>query len=149
MCYTNRLPSPRRIRLFPAGGLEASYSDLLAANLAASALRGESLQRPSCLPRVIGLIMSPIIYSRPSRHSRNQPVSYTRRKMASPFNIIRTSIYGACLFISWIFLLYSKRPTGSVILFTVICLAMAGHFQSVLAASDLSGHACIPFETLL
>jgi hypothetical protein len=27
---------------------------------------------------------------------------------------------------------------GTVILFTVICLAMAGHFQSVLVASDLS-----------
>lgn len=27
---------------------------------------------------------------------------------------------------------------GTVVLFTVICLAMAGHFQSVLAASNLS-----------
>jgi len=38
----------------------------------------------------------------------------------SLFNKIRASIY------------------GTVILFTVICLAMAGHFQSVLAASDLT-----------
>lgn len=38
----------------------------------------------------------------------------------SLFNTIRTSIY------------------GTVILFTIICLAMAGHFQSVLAASDLT-----------
>lgn len=30
------------------------------------------------------------------------------------------------------------QAKGTVILFTVICLAMAGHFQSVLAASDLS-----------
>jgi len=29
---------------------------------------------------------------------------------------------------------------GSVLLFTGICLAMAGHFQSVLAASDLSAY---------
>jgi len=36
------------------------------------------------------------------------------------FNTIRTSIY------------------ATVLLFTVICLAMAGHFQSVLAASDLT-----------
>lgn len=28
--------------------------------------------------------------------------------------------------------------TGTVFLFTLICLAMAGHFQHVLAASDLS-----------
>jgi len=40
--------------------------------------------------------------------------------MSSLFNTIRASIY------------------GSVVLFTVICLAMAGHFQSVLAASDLT-----------
>jgi len=40
--------------------------------------------------------------------------------MTSLFNIIRTSIY------------------ASVVLFTVICLAMAGHFQSVLAASNLT-----------
>lgn len=30
---------------------------------------------------------------------------------------------------------------GSVLLFTGICLAMAGHFQSVLAASDLSAYS--------
>jgi hypothetical protein len=40
--------------------------------------------------------------------------------MSSLFNTIRNSIY------------------GTVILFTVICLAMAGHFQAVLAASDLT-----------
>ncbi|KAG6814190.1 hypothetical protein H0H92_000867 [Tricholoma furcatifolium] len=40
--------------------------------------------------------------------------------MPSVFNILRASIYGA------------------VLLFTVICLAMAGHFQQVLAASDLT-----------
>ncbi|KAF8913911.1 hypothetical protein CPB84DRAFT_1757893 [Gymnopilus junonius] len=44
----------------------------------------------------------------------------SRARMSSLFNTIRASIY------------------GTVILFTVICLAMAGHFQSVLAASDLT-----------
>jgi hypothetical protein len=33
---------------------------------------------------------------------------------------------------------------GSVLLFTGICLAMAGHFQSVLAASDLSAYSLLP-----
>jgi len=56
----------------------------------------------------------------PSRHFRNQPVSRTRKRMSSLFNTVRASIY------------------SSVVLFTVICLAMAGHFQSVLAASDLT-----------
>lgn len=32
----------------------------------------------------------------------------------------------------------SERALGAVLLFTVICLAMAGSFQQVLAASDLS-----------
>ncbi|EAU84803.2 hypothetical protein CC1G_00322 [Coprinopsis cinerea okayama7 len=52
--------------------------------------------------------------------SRNQPNPSSRSRMPSLFNTIRASIY------------------GSVLLFTVICLAMAGHFQSVLAASDLT-----------
>ncbi|KAF6762123.1 hypothetical protein DFP72DRAFT_596697 [Ephemerocybe angulata] len=47
------------------------------------------------------------------------PISRSRR-MPSLFNTARASIY------------------GTVLLFTVICLAMAGHFQSVLAASDLT-----------
>jgi hypothetical protein len=34
--------------------------------------------------------------------------------------------------------------TGAVLLFTVICLAMAGHFQTVLAASDLSTYPPLP-----
>jgi len=42
---------------------------------------------------------------------------------------------------------------GTLILFTVICLAMAGHFQSVLAASDLSeehlAHRLYPFPLIL
>jgi hypothetical protein len=46
--------------------------------------------------------------------------SSPRVKMPILFNTIRASIY------------------GSVLLFTAICLAMAGHFQSVLAASDLT-----------
>jgi len=50
----------------------------------------------------------------PSRHET------PRSRMPSLFNLIRTWIYGA------------------VILFTVICLAMAGHFEQVLAASDLT-----------
>ncbi|KAF8812423.1 hypothetical protein BYT27DRAFT_7182860 [Phlegmacium glaucopus] len=64
--------------------------------------------------------MSPIALPTPSRHFRNQPVSHTRKRMSSLFNTVRASIY------------------GSVVLCTVICLAMAGHFQSVLAASDLT-----------
>jgi hypothetical protein len=36
---------------------------------------------------------------------------------------------------------------GSVLLFTGICLAMAGHFQSVLAASDLSAYD-LPFVSV-
>jgi hypothetical protein len=66
--------------------------------------------------------MSPITLSMPSRHFRHQPeaANHTRKKMTSLFNTIRVSIY------------------GSVVLFTTICLAMAGHFQSVLAASDLT-----------
>jgi len=53
-----------------------------------------------------------------SKHSAN--ISSLRAKMPVLFNTIRASIY------------------GSVLLFTGICLAMAGHFQSVLAASDLT-----------
>ncbi|KAF9485343.1 hypothetical protein BDN70DRAFT_871369 [Pholiota conissans] len=52
-------------------------------------------------------------------NSRTNPPASSRARM-SLFNIIRTSIY------------------GTVILFTVICLSMAGHFQSVLASSDLT-----------
>ncbi|KAF8897545.1 hypothetical protein BD779DRAFT_1491460 [Infundibulicybe gibba] len=50
----------------------------------------------------------------------NSTSSSPRIRMASLFNKIRASIY------------------ASVLLFTVICLAMAGHFQQVLAASDLT-----------
>jgi hypothetical protein len=62
--------------------------------------------------------------SSPSRHHKSKPSTTTtpptRAKMPILFNTIRASIY------------------GSVLLFTGICLAMAGHFQSVLAASDLT-----------
>jgi len=72
------------------------------------------------LPRVLTFIMwPPIVLPTLFRHSRTQPVSHTR-KMSTLFNTIRASIY------------------GSVVLFTVICLAMAGRFQSVLAVSDLT-----------
>jgi len=54
---------------------------------------------------------------------QTQPAS--SRVRMSLFSIIRTSLY------------------GTVILFTVICLAMAGHFQSVLVASNLTRF--IPF----
>jgi len=56
-------------------------------------------------------------------HRRKHSTTNTpspRVKMPILFNTIRASIY------------------GSVLLFTGICLAMAGHFQSVLAASDLT-----------
>lgn len=36
----------------------------------------------------------------------------------------------------------SEEIVASVVLFTLICLAMAGHFQHVLAASDLSKLSC-------
>jgi len=51
---------------------------------------------------------------------RHQPNLPSKSRMPSLFNTIRASIY------------------GTVLLFTVICLAMAGHFQTVLAASDLT-----------
>lgn len=52
----------------------------------------------------------------PSSSRRESPAS----RMPTLFNLIRVWIYGA------------------VLLFTVICLAMAGSFQQVLAASDLT-----------
>ncbi|KAF5388115.1 hypothetical protein D9615_000422 [Tricholomella constricta] len=60
----------------------------------------------------------------PPNRSRQapEPSSSPLRRSIMPFvfNTIRTSLY------------------GTVLLFTVICLAMAGHFQHVLAASDLT-----------
>ena len=58
--------------------------------------------------------------------SNNDPSPPQRSKMLTLFNLIRTSVY------------------GTVILFTVICLAMAGQFQSVLASSDLTRF--VPFS---
>lgn len=53
------------------------------------------------------------------------------------FNTIRASIYGIASDFSC--RRFIAHPlAGTVLLFTVICLSMAGHFQSVLAASDLS-----------
>jgi len=54
----------------------------------------------------------------PKPSSRSIP--HQKSRMPSLFNLIRTSLYGA------------------VILFTVICLSLAGHLQTVLAASDLT-----------
>ncbi|KIK06692.1 hypothetical protein K443DRAFT_247083 [Laccaria amethystina LaAM-08-1] len=65
--------------------------------------------------------MSPSMNNVRSRQTQPAP----RSRMSALFNTIRASIY------------------GSVLLFTVICLAMAGHFQTVLAASDLTRF--IPF----
>jgi len=56
----------------------------------------------------------------PLSQHRKKPSIFSRVKMSSLFNTIRATIYGL------------------VLLFTGICLAMAGHFQSVLAASDLT-----------
>ncbi|ESK96015.1 hypothetical protein Moror_7360 [Moniliophthora roreri MCA 2997] len=63
--------------------------------------------------------------SEPARHdsrSSSRPLNSSRNKsrMPSLFNIIRGVIF------------------ASAILFSIICLAMAGHFQNVLAASDLT-----------
>jgi len=55
-----------------------------------------------------------------SRQNQQSTTQRTRSRMPSLFNTIRASLYGV------------------VLLFTVICLAMAAHFQSVLAASDLT-----------
>jgi len=68
--------------------------------------------------------------SNPGVHFQQAPApprseSPQKRRMPTLFNLIRTSLY------------------GTVILFTVICLAVAGHLQSVLAASDLTRF--IPF----
>jgi len=52
-------------------------------------------------------------------------VPQKRSRMPTLFNLIRTSLY------------------GTIILFTVICLALAAHLQTVLAASDLTRF--IPF----
>ncbi|RDB22724.1 hypothetical protein Hypma_010187 [Hypsizygus marmoreus] len=52
--------------------------------------------------------------------SRNAPQRLFRISMPSLFNLIRSCIY------------------GTVLLFTLICVSMAGHFQHVLAASDLT-----------
>lgn len=52
-----------------------------------------------------------------SRSRQNPPTSKSRMAL---FNTLRLSIYGV------------------VVLFTVICLAMAGHFQAVLLSSDLT-----------
>jgi len=54
------------------------------------------------------------------RYQRSTTNIFSSVKMPILFNTIRASIY------------------GSILLFTGICLAMAGHFQSVLAASDLT-----------
>ena len=54
--------------------------------------------------------------------------------------------YMVCTSFVFMILLYSKTTAGFVILFTVICLAMAGHFQSVLATSDLSECPLILFR---
>ncbi|KAF9259530.1 hypothetical protein L218DRAFT_908283, partial [Marasmius fiardii PR-910] len=56
--------------------------------------------------------------SRASSHPLNS--SHRKTRMPSLFNLIRGVIF------------------ASAILFSIICLAMAGHFQTVLAASDLT-----------
>jgi len=62
--------------------------------------------------------MSPSAPASRSRQNRTAPSPRTR--MPTLFNTIRASIY------------------GSVLLFTIICLGMAGHLQAVLTASDLT-----------
>lgn len=80
------------------------------------------------------LIMSPSTNNVRSRQT--QPA--TRSRMSALFNTIRASIYGLLDRLLFSLLLIQFLHPGSVLLFTVICLAMAGHFQTVLAASDLS-----------
>ncbi|KAF5389108.1 hypothetical protein D9757_004901 [Collybiopsis confluens] len=66
--------------------------------------------------------MRPSDIRRSNSTTSNHPLNHSRRKsrMPSLFNSIRGGIYSAAL------------------LFTVVCLAMAGHFEAVLAASDLT-----------
>lgn len=56
--------------------------------------------------------------------------------MPSLFNLIRTCIYGEDIVLRS--QVIAEGEVGTVFLFTLICLAMAAHFQHVLAASDLS-----------
>ena len=64
--------------------------------------------------------------------------------MFSTFNIIRASVY--CTLLSSIGFKHSINIfpplTASVFICTIICLAIAAHFQSVLSASDLS-ESCV------
>lgn len=80
------------------------------------------------------LIMSPSTNDVRSRQT--QPAH--RSRMSALFNIIRASIYGLLDHLLLSLPLIQFLHPGSVLLSTVICLAMAGHFQTVLAASDLS-----------
>jgi len=61
--------------------------------------------------------------SRPSHHRRNTSTTLVNSRsfrMPSAFTIFRAAVYGA------------------VLLWTLICLAIAGHFQSILASSNLT-----------
>ena len=85
----------------------------------------------SCWPRVLNLLFLyhvavcavPECYKRQVQDARALPHSSCRALW-----LVFCRWYAQC----------SAHSPATVILFTVICLAMAGHFQSVLAASDLS-----------
>lgn len=61
-------------------------------------------------------------HARLDSRASSHPLNSSRKKSRMPtlFNLVRGVVF------------------GSAILFSIICLAMAGHFQSVLAASDLT-----------
>ncbi|KAG6335642.1 hypothetical protein ID866_3458 [Astraeus odoratus] len=58
--------------------------------------------------------------------------------MPSKFNIVRASIYGKSGRDHGRPLSYTSVSSGVVLLWTVICLAIAGHFLSLLVINDLT-----------
>jgi hypothetical protein len=116
---------------------------------------GRTLQSPSLqqdtTPKVHGsprashsILLFNMRFSNPIAHRRYSspqrplptPESTRRPSMPSLFNIVRACIYGMRFRRTFRYKLW--RIIASVCLFTLICLSMAGHFQQVLAVSDLS-----------
>ena len=62
-----------------------------------------------------------------------------RFRMPSKFNIFRFCIYGEFLF--GVRISTTHRAAALVLVWTIVCLAIAVHFQNVLLSSDLSTYA--------
>lgn len=56
------------------------------------------------------------------------------------FNIIRGSVYGESPAVAHC-LRVLTQATAAVLVWTVICLGIAAHFQSILVSSDLSAYS--------